>query len=73
MMHVDTICACIYAYNLRILKKLCVAVNGYTFVHINYKYNINILNKISIAVNGYAFAIISHAMRWVSDEDNHII
>jgi hypothetical protein len=49
MMHVDPICAYIHAYNLRIL------------------------NKLSVSVNGYTFTTISHAMRWASNEDHHVI
>ena len=36
MMHADPICACIHAYNLRILNKVSIAVNGYTFTTINH-------------------------------------
>ena len=72
-MHDDPICAGKHAYRLRILNKLSVTVNGYTFMPNNHVYNKNKLNKLSRVVNGYTFTSISHAMRWAIDEDHHVI
>ena len=43
-MHDDPICAGKHAYSLRILNKLSVTVNGYTFMPNNHVYNKNKLN-----------------------------
>ena len=73
MMHIAPVFSCIHVYNLRILNKLSVVVNDYTFVHINYIYNKNILTKLNIAINNYPLTTISHVMRWATNEDHHII
>lgn len=58
---------------IRILNKLSGVVNDYTFVPIKYVYNKNVLNKLSIVLNSYTFTTISHAMRWASDENHHVM